>query len=243
VWMKCLSDFVFKLELMRNSVDLATEVVLEKNAQDMLLILTDKAASRCSAFVIALQAESCSEEMAEGGCKVLEEVLLEVLSVVQVLVRDKKGQALVLKKLKSHAVNVFDSVIQLVELLRGSDHKLVSPGTGVVWSQLALLGKLGVSSRVQVKALLESAEANVIDTIDEMQELPTIEEDEDEGLTAAELGRAAKALIAVKAARGVLKFGANSVSESDESKAVEVDVLSVLADSISRCVENLGCCL
>jgi hypothetical protein len=41
----------------------------------------------------------------------------------------------------------------------------------------------------------------------------------------------------------VLKFAVKCVDESDASKAVAVDGLAASADSISKCVENLGCCL
>lgn len=194
--MKCLEELAYKVELMKDSVDLDTLVVLD-GGSSLLPIVCDKASSRCSAFVLAFQSESCNEDTAKGGCDVLEKALLDVLSVVQVIARDCKGQKTLLKKVKALAVGVFEAVLKLVNLVQ-KDRKLVSPGTGLVWGELAKLGALQISTKAQVKVLLEEAEANVLDTIEEMQELPSVEDDEDEGLSAVELGRAAKALIAVK---------------------------------------------
>jgi hypothetical protein len=126
-----------------------------------------------------------------------EKALLDVLSVVQVMHRDLKGQTTLLKKLKGVSAGVFDSVLSLLKVL-GADRGMVNAGTGLVWAELKKLAALKLSTSAQVKSLLETAEANVLDTIEEMQELPAVEDDEDDGLTAAELGRAAKALIAVK---------------------------------------------
>jgi hypothetical protein len=192
-----IDDFAHRVSLMRDSVDLATDVVLEKSCEELLPIVCDKASSRCSAFVLALQSASCSEETTRGGCDVLEKALLDVLSVVQVMHRDLKGQTTLLKKLKGVSAGVFDSVLSLLKVL-GADRGMVNAGTGLVWAELKKLAALKLSTSAQVKSLLETAEANVLDTIEEMQELPAVEDDEDDGLTAAELGRAAKALIAVK---------------------------------------------
>ena len=41
----------------------------------------------------------------------------------------------------------------------------------------------------------------------------------------------------------MLKFATKSVSESDPAKALAVEALAPLVDSISKCVENVGCCM
>ena len=229
---------------MRDSIALATQVTLDRTPVELLPVVCDAAAQRCTALVIGLQAEGCSEEVAAGGCRVVETALLDVLSVVQVVVRDRAAEKTLVKQLSQRAGKVFDATVQLLQLLQSRDNaRAVSPGTGLVWSVLAELGAFRLSSNAQLKRVLESAESAVLDTIEEMSHLPTCEQDKHEGLTAKELTRAARALMALKAARGVFKFSARSLENREEQDGEAVEALIAAAEQVSRAVEDVGCCL
>ncbi len=209
---QCLEDFRYKVELMRDSVDLESRVGLEQRAEQVLPVVCGRVSSRVSAFVLSVQGGEA--ELASGGCRVLEEALLELLCVVQVL-RRECPQSSVATRLRAQACSVFEASMRLVNMLieeseqkkeldskKHLDNKKkkeeAASGAGVLWRELDKLAKLETSSRAQLCTLLQSAEANVIDTIEEMQELPSVSDDEDEGLDKKELERVAKALIAVK---------------------------------------------
>ncbi len=242
--MSAVDDLIDKVRVMRESITMPTEVALDRSPVELLPVVCEAAAQRCTALAIGLQAEGCSEEVAAGGCKVAETALLDVLSVVQVVVRDRAAEKTLLKQLKQRATKVFDATVQLLRLLQDRRQaQAVSPGTGLVWSVLAELGAFRLSSNAQLKRVLESAESAVLDTIEEMSHLTTREQDKAEGLTAKELTRAARALMALKAARGVFKFCAKSLENREEQSGEVMEALIAAAENVSRAVEDAGCCL
>ncbi len=239
-----VEDLVMKVTLMRDSLDLPTEVVLENGAAEVLPVACKTASQRCTALVIGLQNPNCSEEVAVGGCRVVETAFLDVLSVLQVVLRDRADEMTLVKQVKLRATRVFDALLQLLRLLPNKEEAAaVSPGTGLVWSVLAELGAVQLSSNAQLKRVLDNAESAVMDTIEEMTHLPTLEEDESEGLSAKELTRAARAVMALKAARGVFKFCGKSLGSREEQSGKAMEELIGATERVSRAVEDVGCCL
>jgi hypothetical protein len=239
-----VEELIEKMKVMRDSIALPTQVVLERTPVELLPVVCDAAAQRCTGLVIGLRGESCSEEVAVGGCKIMETALAEVLSVVQVVMRDRAAEKTLLKRLQQQTNKVFDATVHLLQVLQNKEQaQLVSPGTGLVWSVLAELGAVPLSSNAQLKRVLENAESAVLDTIEEMSHLPTREQDKHEGLTAKELTRAARAIMALKAARGVFKYCAKSLQNRAEQDGAAAEALIGAAENVSRAVEDAGCCL
>lgn len=239
-----LDDLQKDLDVMFKSMDLPTDVKINVSLQVALHEVVEKVSHRCTALVIAMQSKDFSHEALSSGCRIVHEAFRDFLSVWQVMASELSKQKLVVVALKPLVSKVFESMLNLIGVLRKGNVKSISPGTGLVWAACDNVKKFIPTTRAQVVLMLAREESHADDTVNEMMELPSVDDDEDEGLSPEERSVAECCVGALKAARGTLKGVRGLVEVSPKEFDVEcLEKLAEMGSGVGRAVEDLGCSL
>lgn len=194
--------------------------------------------ARCTAFALTFINDEKNTEVIKEGCRLVEEACMNLLVCYQII-RREKGDSLVTKALRPLLENTFDSTRSLCSIVKDKGKKnSISPGTGFVWTCCDVLSKFEVSNASILLGILKKAEADAVDTIEEMKALPSVEDDEEDGCTEEELRAVEEALGCIKAARGALRGSQGMISGCVDSS---LSGLVPFVTEISKGVENLGC--
>ena len=259
-----LNELIAQVAVIERSFNEPTEVRFDQSLQTTLRYAAQKVSKQCTALAIGLQGQSCTDETAREGCRITQDELLRLLTVLQVTRRDESE--LVFKAMSAIMTLVFESAVHLFKLLKSDKNKKsVSPGVGLVWAECAKLETFEASTLGQVKTMLMHAENCVGDTLSEIQELTVQAEGEaekeesaeisdenddfddfddvDSFVTVEEMARINKVVPALKAARGIFK-GSKSLADGVESDAkLFAQEIPNLISRLTRAVEDLGCAL